>query len=214
MKFKMNIPHTQERILSFLPPDQGRLERVSRVFRDEHLRRREELMIAFEQDRQNMGPKELIERYWMYREVYHILVQIDTEALFYTALGNGVFLEKLYTNQYLERMLINIGCNGDLSLLKYFVSRYELSVEQLNTVMLCAPKHGHLDMFKWVILRGADTDLALESAARRGNKEMVTFALLHGANIPKNLSRRINNGRYPGILNFVHTEYERIKSGN
>jgi hypothetical protein len=70
----MELSWVQERIFSFLSEDDGRLERVSRIFRETQLMRRSKIEPTFSEDRITLTSIELMEKYWRYRDLYHILL--------------------------------------------------------------------------------------------------------------------------------------------
>jgi hypothetical protein len=148
----MEIQRTRDRILSFLPQDQGRLERVSRKFRADQLRVRNELMEEFDRDRQTLDMYNLMDKYWSYRELTYLLIQIDRRILFLTGIANNVNLEKLYKPEYKSEAFYTAALNGHLDLLKDIVNYPGETIDEddIPSALNIAIKHGHLEAVKWL----------------------------------------------------------------
>jgi hypothetical protein len=196
----MELSRTRERILSFLPPDQGRLERVSRLFRDDQLFNRSQIIDEFETDRVTLTTERLMTKYWMYRELHHILIHINRELLFLEGIKSGVFMENVYLEEYKNDGLTTAAKYGHLDLVK-LLSSGVISIEQLNDALYNAARGGHLPIVEYLIDRGAtDLDRALCAAASGGHLPVVKYLIDRGAT---DLDRALHTAAFGGHLPVV-----------
>lgn len=109
---------------------------------------------------------------------------------------------KKFTNWFYESVE-----KGEINLVKYLVSIYNIRPLHINTALVLASSKGELEVVKYLIELGANADdenrTALRAAVYDGHLDVVKFLVEKGANIHFNIEALLKQASYEGYLDIV-----------